>query len=119
MSGAGTGRQTRNGTCSFRDLIGLVGAAARIAAEQNVTRFLVRKTSPIDCLRVEAMSNDDADGVFGADFGLDSDEEEKSAKEEKEKRTFQSEEDFLQQKREWIPKVETKQVSCALFVGRR
>ena len=51
---------------------------------------------------------DDGDGIFGAEFCLDSDEETKV--EEKEKRTFQSEEDFLQQKRDWKPKMETKEV---------
>jgi hypothetical protein len=57
------------------------------------------------------MTDDGTDGVFGAEFGLDSDEEEKTVrKEEKEKRTFQSEQDFLQQKRDWIPKVETREV---------
>ena len=55
-----------------------------------------------------AMIDDDGDGIFGAEFGLDSDEETKV--EEKEKRTFQSEEDFLQQKRDWQPKIETRKV---------
>lgn len=61
------------------------------------------------------MADDDGDGIFGAEFGLDSDEETKI--EEKEKRTFQSEEDFLQQKRDWKPKMETKEVRH--FHGRR
>lgn len=52
---------------------------------------------------------EDGDAVFGADFGLDSDEETKV--EEREKRTYQSEADFLAQKRSWTPKVETKEVS--------
>jgi hypothetical protein len=51
---------------------------------------------------------DDGDGIFGGDFGLDSDEETKV--EDREKRTFQSEEDFLAQKRSWTPKIETKEV---------
>ena len=61
------------------------------------------------------MTDDDGDGIFGAEFGLDSDEETKV--EEKEKRTFQSEEDFLQQKRDWKPKIETREVIH--FRGRR
>jgi len=56
------------------------------------------------------MEDVDVNGVFGADFGMDSDDEEKTVKEEeREKRTFQSEEDFLQQKREFVPKVETRE----------
>lgn len=51
---------------------------------------------------------DDGDGIFGGDFGLDSDEETKV--EDREKRTFQSDEDFLAQKRSWTPKTETKEV---------
>lgn len=62
-----------------------------------------------------AMADDDGDGVFGAEFGLDSDEETKV--EEKEKRTFQSEEDFRQQQRDWKPKLETREVTY--FCGRR
>ena len=55
---------------------------------------------------------DDVNTVFGAAFGADSDDEgEKTLKkEEREKRTFQSEEDFLQQKKEFVPKVETRDV---------
>jgi hypothetical protein len=51
---------------------------------------------------------DDGEGIFGGDFGLDSDEETKV--EDREKRTFQSEEDFQAQKRSWTPKIETKEV---------
>jgi len=51
---------------------------------------------------------DDGETVFGADFGLDSDEETKT--DEKVKRTFQSEQDFLAQKRSWTPKIENKEV---------
>ena len=58
------------------------------------------------------MEDEDLNGVFGAEFGVDSDEEEEKTlkEEEREKRTFQSEEDFLQQKREFLPKVETREV---------
>jgi len=58
------------------------------------------------------MDDDDLNGVFGAEFGVDSDEEEEKTlkEEEREKRTFQTEEDFLQQKREFVPKVETREV---------
>jgi len=51
---------------------------------------------------------DDDETVFGTDFGLDSDEETKA--DEKLKRTFQSEQDFLVQKRSWTPKLENKEV---------
>jgi len=58
------------------------------------------------------MEDEDLNGVFGAEFGVDSDEEEEKTlkEEEREKRTFQSEEDFLQQKRDFVPKVETRDV---------
>jgi hypothetical protein len=56
------------------------------------------------------MPTNEEQGVFaGADFGLDSDEE-KTKEEEREKRTFQSEKEFLQQKETWNAKVETKEV---------
>jgi hypothetical protein len=62
------------------------------------------------------MTDDDADGgIFGGDFGFDSDAE-KEKEEEREKRTVQTEEDFQRQKREWTPKVETREVFC--FGGR-
>ena len=58
------------------------------------------------------MEDEDLNGVFGAEFGVDSDEEEEKTlkEEEREKRTFQSEQDFLQQKRDFVPKVETREV---------
>ena len=58
------------------------------------------------------MEDEDVMGVFGAEFCVDSDEEEDKTlkEEEREKRTFQSEENFLQQKREFVPKVETREV---------
>jgi hypothetical protein len=58
------------------------------------------------------MEDEDLNGVFGAEFGVDTDEEEEKTlkEEEREKRTFQSEQDFLQQKREFVPKVETREV---------
>ena len=54
----------------------------------------------------------DVNAIFGASFGLDSDDEGEKAlkKEEREKRTFQSEEDFLQQKAGFVPKIETREV---------
>ena len=51
---------------------------------------------------------EDGETVFGADFGFDSDDETKA--EEKLKRTFQSEHDFLAEKRSWTPKIENKEV---------
>ena len=62
------------------------------------------------------MPTDEEQDVFaGADFGLDSDEE-KTKVEEREKRTFQSEKDFLHQKQNWNAKVETREVisTCPL-----
>jgi hypothetical protein len=62
------------------------------------------------------MPTDEGQDVFaGADFGLDSDEE-KTKGEEREKRTFQSEKDFLHQKQNWNAKVETREVisTCPL-----
>jgi hypothetical protein len=56
------------------------------------------------------MDNDTVEDVFGADFGIDSDDDAELKEEERGKRTFQSEEDFLQQKQSWTPKVETRQV---------
>jgi hypothetical protein len=50
------------------------------------------------------MSEENA--LFGAEFAFDSEEEENT----KEKRTAQSEDDFLRQKNEWTPKVERKEV---------
>jgi hypothetical protein len=78
----------------------------RNGAEENVTQL--KKTKESRPRVFETMADDDVDGVFGADFGIDSDEETKV--EEKENRTFQSEKDFLQQKRDWKPKIETKEV---------
>jgi hypothetical protein len=62
--------------------------------------------------RRQSMTDDDGlEEVFGADFGLDSDDDDKTLKaNEREKRMFQSEEDFLQQKKSWTPKVETREV---------
>ena len=54
-------------------------------------------------------TNEEEDIFAGADFGLDSDEE-KTKEQEREKRTFQSEKDFLQQKQNWNAKVETREV---------
>ena len=54
-------------------------------------------------------TDEDGDGIFGGDFGFDSDAE-KEKEEEREKRTVQTEEDFQRQKREWTPKVETREV---------
>jgi hypothetical protein len=55
--------------------------------------------------------------VFTADFGLDSDEEKniQVKEEEREKRTFQSEKEFLEQKQSWAAKVETREVSIHLL----
>ena len=60
------------------------------------------------------MSAED-DRVFGAEFEFDSDEE-KVKEEEREKRTFQSEEDFLRQKQSWTPKVETREVPRTTYI---
>lgn len=55
------------------------------------------------------MTDDGVDaGLFGAEFELDSDDGGKD--DDREKRTFQSEEEFLQQKKEWVPKVENREV---------
>ena len=82
---------------------------------QNKRREILRKELTITVKY--AMAEDDLNGIFGADFGFDSDDGEEKEKEEiKEKRTFQSEEDFLRQKREWTPKVENREVSTDRFI---
>ena len=65
------------------------------------------------------MDDEDLNEVFGAEFGVDSEEEEEKTlkEEEREKRTFQSEQDFLQQKREFVPKIETREVPHLLKGG--
>jgi len=55
------------------------------------------------------MAEDDA--PFGADFAFDSDEEDNS----KERRTLQSEDDFVRQKSEWRPKLERKEVKLRIL----
>ena len=55
--------------------------------------------------------------IFSADFGLDSSDEEKTIQESQEqKRTFQSEDDFLRQRKNWTPKLETREVRLAAMV---
>lgn len=50
---------------------------------------------------------DGIETIFGENFGIDSDAEEE---EDKEKRTQQTEEEFLRQKRGWVPKLENREV---------
>ena len=76
------------------------GASAPQAADEPERKLFRHK---------ERMTDNDGDGIFGGDLGFDSDAE-KEKEEVREKRTRQTEEDFQRQKREWTPKVETREV---------
>jgi len=62
------------------------------------------------------MTDDDPNSVFGANITVDDDNNDSSSSNQKystqsrEQRTFQSEQDFQQQKANWTPKVDTKDV---------
>jgi len=57
------------------------------------------------------MTDDDPNSVFGANITLDDDtEDQKYSSQSREQRTHQSEQDFQQQKANWTPKVDTKDV---------
>jgi hypothetical protein len=76
-----------------------IGSEGNVTCFGSVTAYHRGRKSP-------TMSMPDDDGLLGAEFGFESDEEEDI----KEKRTVQSEDDFLKQKSEWTPKVERREV---------